>query len=196
LKNIGDLQGQHQHTVPSAFGPLNTDRYERAFVDRIVAENDVEGVRKFDVYFLQDISGAPEQVLLAEDQSMVCMVGVCRAMRREAFNSGNGKGCRLRDQTYVGRVAAFEKRLFTMPMGSRSNNPKTQLSLCLNHTESGNLRDTFAFMTPRWKARPSRFAVSAPRLCCAERRMHQASSAFGTSIWEHRTFIQFASSIL
>src|SRR5271167_4153503 len=36
LKDVGVLEQGHETPLPSAFGPSNTDRFERAFVDRIV----------------------------------------------------------------------------------------------------------------------------------------------------------------
>jgi len=76
LKEIGALQKAHGSAASSNFGPLNTDRFERAFVDRIVETDDAENVRKFIVYFLQDVAGSPEQMLTMEAQPMVCLVGV------------------------------------------------------------------------------------------------------------------------
>jgi hypothetical protein len=76
LKDIGRLQQPHASAIPSDFGSLNTDRFERAFVDRVVVRDHAEGVRRFIVYFLQDIAGSPEQVLAMQGQPMVCLVGV------------------------------------------------------------------------------------------------------------------------
>jgi hypothetical protein len=76
LKDIGVLEQGHEAPLPSPFGPSNTDRFERAFVDRIVETDDAESVRKFDVYFLQSTAGSPEQIVTIEGQPMVCMVGV------------------------------------------------------------------------------------------------------------------------
>jgi hypothetical protein len=80
LKDLGKLQKRHGTAIPSDFGPLNTDRFQRAFVERIVGVDQPdllhggEMVRKFNVYFLQDVWGSPEQVRTAEEQPMVCLV--------------------------------------------------------------------------------------------------------------------------
>ena len=84
LKDIGTLQERHASADSSDFGPLNTDRFERAFVDRIVAENDSEAVAKFNIYFLQDMAGSPEQVKTVQEQPMVCLVGVWYYLPPEA----------------------------------------------------------------------------------------------------------------
>ena len=62
--------------VPTSFGAINTDRYERAFVDRIVSAGNDESLRKFAVYFLQKMAGSPEQITATQPQSMVCLSGV------------------------------------------------------------------------------------------------------------------------
>lgn len=84
LKDIGTLQEGHASADSSAFGPLNTDRFERAFVDRIVAEDDSEAVTQFNIYFLQDMAGSPEQVKTVQEQPMVCLVGVWYYLPPEA----------------------------------------------------------------------------------------------------------------
>jgi len=76
LKDIGKLQQRHGRAGPSNFGPLNTDRFEHAFVDRIVSTDNAEAVRKFDVYFIQNMAGSPEQVATTQVQPMVCLVGI------------------------------------------------------------------------------------------------------------------------
>jgi len=76
LKDIGALRNGHESAVPSDFGPLNTDQFEGAFVDRVLADNGEEEVKKFNVYFFQDRSGSPEQVKTLQGQPMVCLVGV------------------------------------------------------------------------------------------------------------------------
>jgi hypothetical protein len=75
LKDIGALRKEHEKAVSSQFGRLSTDQFERAFVDRIVADDDEELVKKFDVYFLRESSGSPEQLETVQGQSMVCLVG-------------------------------------------------------------------------------------------------------------------------
>jgi hypothetical protein len=74
LEDIGAIEQGHENALSSNFGPLNTDRFARAFVDRIVETDDSESVKKFDVYFLRNVEGSPEQVLTIEAQPMVCMV--------------------------------------------------------------------------------------------------------------------------
>jgi hypothetical protein len=73
LKELGQLQRSHSSsTTPTDLGPVNTDRFEHAFVDRIV-EDDAESVRRFDVYFLHREAGAPKQLLTADEEPMVCL---------------------------------------------------------------------------------------------------------------------------
>jgi hypothetical protein len=51
LRDVGKLQQRHGNARPSQFGPFNTDRFERAFVDRVVLSGDDDSVVKFNVYF-------------------------------------------------------------------------------------------------------------------------------------------------
>jgi hypothetical protein len=76
LKDIGALRKGHENAVPSEFGRLNTDQFEGAFVDRIVSNDGMEEVKKFNLYFFQDESGSPEQIKTVQGQPMVCLVGV------------------------------------------------------------------------------------------------------------------------
>ena len=75
LKEIGQLRNRHSHAVATILGPLNTDHFERAFVDRIVLPDDDDNVSRFDVFFLQDDAGSPEQIITTEP-SMVCLAGL------------------------------------------------------------------------------------------------------------------------
>jgi hypothetical protein len=84
LKDIGGLQKRHADASSSDFGPLNTDRFDKAFVDRIVTEDNPEAVRKFTVYFLQETEGAPEQVTTASGQPMVCLGAIWYYLPPEA----------------------------------------------------------------------------------------------------------------
>jgi len=81
LKDIEVLEQGHESALPSNFGLLNTDRFERAFVDRIVEADDAKSVKRFDVYFLQCTAGSPEQIVTIEAQPMVCMVSVWYYLR-------------------------------------------------------------------------------------------------------------------
>src|SRR5689334_2559486 len=47
LKGIGALRKGHESAVPSDFGPLNTDQFEGAFVDRVVSVDGEEEIKKF-----------------------------------------------------------------------------------------------------------------------------------------------------
>jgi hypothetical protein len=76
LKDVGNLRRRHERAVPSDFGPLNTDQFEGAFVDRIVTEDGSADVKKFNVYFLRNIEGSPEQLEAVQGQPMVCLVGI------------------------------------------------------------------------------------------------------------------------
>jgi len=87
LKGIGALRKGHESAVSSDFGPLNTDQFEGAFVDRVVADDDEEEVKKFNLYFFQDQSGSPEQVKTLQGQPMVCLVGVWYYVKPEAWPS-------------------------------------------------------------------------------------------------------------
>ena len=75
LKDVGELQERHSDPVSSAFGPLNTDRFSMAFVDRVVTDDSKQDVRKFNVYFLQDMEGSPVQVETVQGLPMVCLAG-------------------------------------------------------------------------------------------------------------------------
>jgi hypothetical protein len=72
LKNLGMLRERHTHSVPSVIGPLNTDVFDQAFVERIVSGADGDKVSKFDVYFLHDVAASPEQIADTAELPMVC----------------------------------------------------------------------------------------------------------------------------
>ncbi|HEY2860755.1 MAG TPA: carboxypeptidase-like regulatory domain-containing protein [Terracidiphilus sp.] len=72
LKNLGMLRKRHTHSVPSVIGPLNTDVFDQAFVERIVSGTDDAKVSKFDIYFLHDVAASPEQIVDTGELSMVC----------------------------------------------------------------------------------------------------------------------------
>jgi hypothetical protein len=76
LKDIGALQEPHGRAGLTNFGLVNTDRFDQAFVDRIVGQNNNDKVTKFNIYFLRDSEGSPEQVTISEAQAMVCLVGL------------------------------------------------------------------------------------------------------------------------
>jgi len=76
LKGIGTLLKSHESVLSSAFGLINTDEFDNAFVDRVVAEGQREEVKTFDLYYLHEESGSPEQVQTVQGHSMVCLVGV------------------------------------------------------------------------------------------------------------------------
>jgi hypothetical protein len=84
LRDVGKLRRRHESPTTSDFGPLNTDQFEEAFVDRIVTEDDPEGVKGFNVYFLQGMEGSPEQLKTVQGQPMVCLVGVWYYTKPEA----------------------------------------------------------------------------------------------------------------
>jgi hypothetical protein len=83
LRDIGALRKGHGSAVPSDFGLLNTDQFERAFVDRVVSDDVEEEVEKFNVYFFQEHSGSPEQVRTLQGQPMVCFVGIWYYVKSE-----------------------------------------------------------------------------------------------------------------
>jgi hypothetical protein len=85
LKDVGKLQQRHGHAGASSFGPLNTDRFEQAFVDRVVLSGDDDSVKRFNVYFLQDMAGSPEQVVTTQAEPMVCLVGLWYYTRPNAL---------------------------------------------------------------------------------------------------------------
>lgn len=78
LKHIGALKKRHGTAIWSALGAFSTDCFEEAFVDRIVGDapadlqDGVQSVRRFDLYFFEDIAGSPKQVR-TEPNSMVCL---------------------------------------------------------------------------------------------------------------------------
>lgn len=84
LKDVGNLLRRHESSVPSDFGPLNTDQFEGAFVDRIVMEDGSADVKKFNVYFLRNMEGSPEQLKTLQGQPMVCLVGIWYYTKLEA----------------------------------------------------------------------------------------------------------------
>lgn len=85
LKDIGALRKRHESAASSDFGPLNTDQFENAFVDRIIADGENE-VKRFEVHFFQEWSGSPEQVETVQGQPMVCLVGVWYYVKPETFS--------------------------------------------------------------------------------------------------------------
>lgn len=76
LKDIGKLQERHSGAVPSAFGPMNTDRFSKAFVDRVVTDDARQDVRMFNIHYLQNMEGSPVEVETVQGLPMVCLVGV------------------------------------------------------------------------------------------------------------------------
>jgi hypothetical protein len=79
LKDVGDLQERHYAEGSSQFGPFQTDRFKQAFVERILhsteSSREYSGVAwKFNVYFLQDVSGSPKQIETpADEPAQVCV---------------------------------------------------------------------------------------------------------------------------
>jgi hypothetical protein len=73
LREIGKLRGGPTHAVSSHFGLMNTERYERAFVERVVPTGNGNRVVKFNVYFLGYRAASPEQILNVDSQSLVCI---------------------------------------------------------------------------------------------------------------------------
>ncbi len=90
LRKIGKLQKEHGAAVWSSFGALNTDRFEYAFVERIVGaspadlQDPVQNVRRFSVYFLEEMAGSPKQVLTMQGQPMVCLGNSWYYLREDA----------------------------------------------------------------------------------------------------------------
>lgn len=72
LKDIGRLREEHMQAVPSGFGLIETDHFERAFVERTI-QPDADGrIRKFWVYFLQNAEVSPEEIADVPPPTMVC----------------------------------------------------------------------------------------------------------------------------
>jgi hypothetical protein len=76
LQDIGKLPKEQERPVSGDFGALNTGQFDRASVDRAVADDARGEVKKFNLYFFQDESGSPEQVETVQGQPMVCLGGV------------------------------------------------------------------------------------------------------------------------
>lgn len=112
VKDIGSLQQSHgSSTIVTDLGRVNTDRFEYAFVDRIVGE-DNEVVRRFDIYFLHDMAGSPEQVLTMNEQPMVCFVGLWYYMAPEDTNRikvGTWQKLRVAGPNLQGTTGCFRK---------------------------------------------------------------------------------------
>lgn len=85
LKEVGRLRTRHEVTVLSGFGPLNTDIFEHAAVDRIVSSNDADRVKKLTLYFFQDVSGSPKDIAPFSAEPMVCLVNQWYYVRRDAL---------------------------------------------------------------------------------------------------------------
>ena len=73
VRDIGAIRGTHGHAVSTYLGQMNTDWFERAFVERIVQPGNEERINEFDVYFLEDTGASPEQIVDAPPASMVCI---------------------------------------------------------------------------------------------------------------------------
>ncbi len=73
LRDVGHLREPHGRPEPSNLGPINIDGFEQAFVERVVATSDKDGVARFNVYFLQRAGVSPEQIAATPAPSMVCL---------------------------------------------------------------------------------------------------------------------------
>jgi hypothetical protein len=73
LREVGQLREMHGRPEPSDFGPINIDGFERAFVERVIATGDQDGVARFNVYFLQQMGVSPEQIADSPPPSMLCL---------------------------------------------------------------------------------------------------------------------------
>jgi len=75
LKDLGPLLESHGSNTTSGYlGPFNFDRFERAYVDRVVADGP-DAVKKFDVYFLQEFAGSPKCLSAIDGQPTVSFSG-------------------------------------------------------------------------------------------------------------------------
>jgi hypothetical protein len=72
LKEVGSLRVPHTHSIPSYMGPLSTDIFDKASVERIHSKVDDDQIVRFTIRFLRDISTSPEQLSKAGGPSMVC----------------------------------------------------------------------------------------------------------------------------
>lgn len=73
LKDLGTLIESHgSNTLPGHIGSFNTDRFEQAFVDRVLTD-DGSDVRRLDVHFLQEMAGPWMQVSNVDGRPMVCL---------------------------------------------------------------------------------------------------------------------------
>jgi hypothetical protein len=76
LRAIGRLRESHRAAFETDFGSVNTDRFDLAFVDRVVAKTGDENVVKLNAYFLEVSQGSPEQIEAEDDHFVVCMGGL------------------------------------------------------------------------------------------------------------------------
>jgi hypothetical protein len=75
LKDLGPLLESHgSNTTSGSLGTFNFDRFERAYVDRVVADGP-DAVKKFDVYFLQKFAGSPKCLSAIDGQPTVSFSG-------------------------------------------------------------------------------------------------------------------------
>jgi hypothetical protein len=72
LKEIGKLRDEHGPAVSSDFGLIETDQFERAFVERTIQATAEGRIRKFWVYFLQNAEASPEEIADVPPPTMVC----------------------------------------------------------------------------------------------------------------------------
>jgi Carboxypeptidase regulatory-like domain len=79
LKEIGRLKQKQYSEMPGLVGPLQTDEYDKAFVEKVLRPADSsagvgDATWKFSVYFIREVSGSPKQIVLSEDApSQVCL---------------------------------------------------------------------------------------------------------------------------
>lgn len=75
IQDFGRLLQRHGHAHAGRWGPINTDRYQNAFVDRQLLPDSDDAVISFDVYFVREVSDSPEQILDTPDGPMICLGG-------------------------------------------------------------------------------------------------------------------------
>jgi hypothetical protein len=73
IQDVGRLLQRHGRAHPGKWGPMNTDRYQGAFVDRVVSPGSDDAVKSFEVYFVRVVSDSPQQTLDTQDGPMICL---------------------------------------------------------------------------------------------------------------------------
>lgn len=78
LQDIGELKQKYYREMPGYLGPLQTDEFDKAFVEKVLRQQNSSGgisndVWQFTVHYVEQVSGSPKQTVTSEDEpSQVC----------------------------------------------------------------------------------------------------------------------------